>query len=267
MNRNSSFEAIILSTKTQGENNRLASIFCAEKGIFNATLYGGPKSRLRSQIEPWNRGTIWLYTNFKDGINHIKINDFSVTNSHLSFRKSLFKTWAASLAAEILIKSKCAGDYHKSWILFNAFLDGLDACTTEFQEKTGLLRFLWRYIELLGVQPDCTKCNFCQKDFFTLKKTPSDVLLKGVVFDPEENAFFCRECSYSINLSSKNRFIFLESESVLYLNGINTMSPSLSREQKISQRGMNQLKELLFFLIEQALSCKLLTLQSGLGIL
>ncbi|MDE6773771.1 MAG: recombination protein O N-terminal domain-containing protein [Treponemataceae bacterium] len=60
MSRNTAQEAIILSTRLTGESNRSVTLFSAEDGIFYATLFGGPKSRLRSLVVPFNRGTVWL---------------------------------------------------------------------------------------------------------------------------------------------------------------------------------------------------------------
>ncbi|MBR1722131.1 MAG: recombination protein O N-terminal domain-containing protein, partial [Treponema sp.] len=122
--RNFSTPALILSVQLQGESNRRVTIFSPHEGIFTATLYGGPKSKLRALVSPMNSGLIYLY---RDEVkNQIKITDFDVKNYHLSFRENLFKTWAASFATEILIKTKCAGSSEEAWRIMNGFLDGLE---------------------------------------------------------------------------------------------------------------------------------------------
>src|SRR5574344_657611 len=106
--RNSTTGAIILTVQEQGENNRTACAFSADLGVFYATLYGGAKSKMRALVQPFNSGTLWLYTH---EVRHSKkITDFDVTNCHPTLRTSLYKMWAANLAAELVLKTKCAGD-------------------------------------------------------------------------------------------------------------------------------------------------------------
>ena len=115
--RNFSTPALILSTQISGENNRRVTVFSPDEGIHFATLYGGPKSKLRSLVSPMNSGVIYLY---RDEVkNQTKITDFDVKNYHLSFRENLFKTYAASFATEILIKTKCAGSPKEAWKIIN----------------------------------------------------------------------------------------------------------------------------------------------------
>ena len=147
--RNISMPALILSVQISGENNRRVTIFSPSEGIHFATLYGGPKSKLRSLVSPMNSGVIYLY---RDEVkNQTKITDFDVKNCHLSFRENLFKTYASSLATEILIKTKCAGFPEEAWKIVNGFLDGIELSSEE-ESRLGLIRFLWRYLALLGVR-------------------------------------------------------------------------------------------------------------------
>src|SRR5574344_511702 len=158
--RNSITTAIILTVQEQGENNRTACAFSADLGVFYATLYGGAKSKMRALVQPFNSGTLWLYI---DEVRHSKkITDFDVTNCHPTLRTSLYKMWAANLAAELVLKTKCAGDDKESFRLLSAYIDGIDACD-ENNARLGTIRFLWRYLGLLGVQPDVHECIQCGK--------------------------------------------------------------------------------------------------------
>ena len=129
MNRSSSVQALILSLKPLGENNSSVTLLTPLQGIVNATLYGGPKSRLRSLVSQWNAGTVWLYENPEK--NQIKLSDFEVKNYHTSFSQNLFKSYAASLAAELLIKTRCAGSNEQSFALLSGFFDGMELCDEE----------------------------------------------------------------------------------------------------------------------------------------
>ena len=52
--RSSSTFATILALKQSGENNRSVTLLTPQDGIVYATLYGGPKSKFRSLVSPFN---------------------------------------------------------------------------------------------------------------------------------------------------------------------------------------------------------------------
>ena len=139
MNRSSSTPALVLNLRPLGENNTSVTLITKTEGIIYATLYGGPKSKMRSLVTLWNSGNIFLYENSEK--NQIKISDFDVKNYHTSFSQNLFKQYAASLAAELTIKTKCGGSYEECFSLLTGFLDGLDLVNEE-QGRLGLIRFL-----------------------------------------------------------------------------------------------------------------------------
>ena len=234
--RNKSTQAIILSVKQQGENNRSVCIVSPDRGVFYATLYGGAKSKMKSLVQPFNTGLIYLY---EDEARHfIKISDFDVKSCHLSLHTDIYKMMAANLASEILIKTKCAGEYAEAFKLFSAFLQGLEL-TQGFESRTGTIRFLWRYIRLLGLQPHI-------------------------------NGFACRDCTPSFSEGqkfAKQEAPALSSSSLFYLNAVNTMRPSTVRGMELSHQNESELKNFLFMLIEQALGSRLNSLETGSGIL
>ena len=117
--RNKRMKSVILSLKESGENNRLVKVISAENGIFNAMLYGGPKSRLKSLVQPFYSEILYIYSD--ESRNSIKITDFDAQNCHLSFRTSLLKSWAASFACELVLKTKCAGETEKAFVLLCTF--------------------------------------------------------------------------------------------------------------------------------------------------
>ena len=63
MQRNTSTPAIILSLRPLGENNSSVTILTPTEGISYVTLYGGPKSKMKSLVSQFNSGNIWLYEN------------------------------------------------------------------------------------------------------------------------------------------------------------------------------------------------------------
>ncbi|MDE5898403.1 MAG: DNA repair protein RecO C-terminal domain-containing protein [Treponemataceae bacterium] len=261
MARNTITPALVLSLQPLGESNSSVRLLTKSDGIVYATLYGGAKSRLRSLVSPWNSGTAYISTppRSRNG----KISDFDVQNYHLSFRESLFKAWAAALAAEVAIKTKCAGSPERCWPLVSGFLDGLELCADDSQASAGLLRFLWRFLDLLGVQPDAAACGRCGRPFLT-GKNPGNPLSweeAGAAYSPAENSFLCAGC-----LSEQSGF-FLNADAVRYLAAVSALPPAQARLFGLAQESAEQLKRLTFHLVEAACGMRLNALETGTGIL
>ena len=260
MNRSSSTNAIILSLRPLGENNSSVTLLTPEDGIVYAVLYGGPKSRLRSLVSQWNSGKVWLYENPEK--NQIKISDFEVVNYHPSFSQNLFKSYAASLAAEIAIKTRCAGSAAQCHRLVSGFYDGMELCDEE-QSRLGLLRFLWRYLELLGIQPNSHACCNCGKTFLDTRFAPNAVSY----YNGMENSFICPDCVESGGSSQSGNMINVHFSAVQYLSALTVLSPSEARKLSIDQEVYGQIRQLVFFLIENSIDQKLNSIETGMGIL
>lgn len=258
MQRDTSKPAIVLSLKSAGENNFNVTLLTPTDGIIYATLYGGPKSKLRSLVAQWHSGNIWLYHNPEK--NQIKITDFEVLNYHASFSQNLFKMYAASLAAEIIIKTKCAGSNDQSYTLLSGFLDGMELCTEE-QCRLGMIRFIWRYLGLLGIRPQTDSCSNCGKSFFETRFAPESISY----YNNMSNVFLCPDCIKSNNDDSVS--IQLSIAAVQYLTGISNLTPAQVRQLKIDKNTYLQLKNFVFFLIETNIEQKLKTIEIGVGIL
>lgn len=254
MNRSTSTNAIVLSLRPLGENNSSVTLLTPEDGIVYAVLYGGPKSRLRSLVAQWNSGKVWLYENAEK--NQIKISDFEVKNFHESFGKNLYKLYAASLAAELAIKTKSAGSTEQCFNLVSGFLDGMELCD-EAQSRVGLIRFLWRFLELLGVQPQSHACSSCGKAFLDSRFAPDAISY----YNSMENSFICPSCGSTENA------IPVSNAAVQYLSALTVLSPSEARKLSIDEETYGQIRQLVFFLIENSIEQKLNSIETGMGIL
>ena len=257
MNRSSSTAAIVLSLRPLGENNSSVTLLTPEAGIVYAVLYGGPKSRLRSLVSQWNSGKIWLYENPEK--NQIKISDFEVSNYHSSFSQNLFKSYAASLAAELAIKTRCAGSPAQCHHLISGFFDGMELCDEE-QSRLGLIRFLWRYLELLGIQPASHACSSCGKTFLDSRFAPKAISY----YNSMENSFICPDCVQAIHAEN---MISVSNEAVRYLSALTLLTPSEARKLTIDEEIYGQIRQLVFFLIENSIDQKLNSIKTGMGIL
>ena len=260
MNRSSCSNAIILSLRPLGENNSSVTLLTPEAGIVYAVLYGGPKSRLRSLVAQWNSGKVWLYENPEK--NQIKINDFEVSNYHSSFSQNLYKSYAASLAAELAIKTRCGGSADLCFRLVSGFLDGMELCDEE-QSRLGLLRFLWRYLELLGVQPSSHSCFECGRNFLDSQFAPKAISYYNSI----ENSFICPMCGENTSSSDKEKMISIEHNAVQYLSALTLLSPAEARKLSIDEETYGQIRQLVFFLIENSIDQKLNSIETGMGIL
>lgn len=293
MNRNVSKEALVLSVKETAQDNRSVRLLTKE-GMEWATLFGGPKSKLRGAVSPWNRGVAYIYKNEEK--QSAKITDFDVKKYHPTFRESLFKSFAASLAGEIVLKSSAAGSPEQCYVLLNGFLDGMDLLG-EDEARLGLLRFLWRYLDLLGVRPQTQFCSRCQKDFFSgsaalgdgpapsggaaaaengLAAAPSSNYSKSALespaggkrlalYSPAENSFVCQDC-----FSLQEKGTRLSEPALFYLamsGGTSAADLAAARKARLAKGDYGQLKAFLYELVESALGTRLRTLESGKGIL
>ena len=212
---------------------------------------------MRSLVSQWNSGKVWLYE--KPEKNQIKISDFEVSNYHTSFSQNLFKSYAASLAAELAIKTRCAGSAQQCHRLVSGFLDGMELCDEE-QSRLGLLRFLWRYLELLGIQPQSHACSNCGKTFLDTRFAPEAVSY----YNSMENSFICPDCAD--HLQGEN-MLSVKNTAVQYLSALTVLTPSEARKLTIDEEIYGQIRQLVFFLIENSIDQKLNSIETGMGIL
>ncbi|AEE16521.1 DNA repair protein RecO [Treponema brennaborense] len=269
MSRHSSVSALVLTSRQAGEDNRIITLLSPVLGVFDAMLYGGRKSKLRALVSPWHSGTVWLYTD--ESKKSIKITDFDPNVFRPSLRENLFKNMAASLATELAVKTKAAGEYGSCWTLVCAFLDGLEF-SSEAEGRTGLLRFLWRYLGLLGVKPDADCCVRCgspltgtQPDEEGRQAAAESVHNPSgcaIVYSAAENGFICRECT-----GTSDTGFHIPEDGVRYLQTVDGGEPKAARHCPLTRSAFEQLRLLLFYLVSSAAGGKLKTLESGAGIL
>ncbi|MBP5251004.1 MAG: DNA repair protein RecO [Treponema sp.] len=252
--RNKSTKATVLSIKKSGENNRSVLFISPDEGLFYATLFGGPKSKLKSLIQNFYTGTLWLY---EDEVKKTrKITDFDPSSSRMSFSSDIYKMMAANLAAELVIKTKCAGENEKAYILLNGFFDGLEASDYE-EARLGTLRFLWRYISLLGIERNVSECCECSKNLFT---TEGDSL-----YTERHSGFICPDCAKLY--ARKESTLYLDRHALVYLSAINTLRPVEVRKIALPQNSAYKMKQFIYHIISTLDGIKLNTLDAAKGIL
>jgi DNA repair protein RecO (recombination protein O) len=185
MIRSFTYSALVLRVRSSGESNREAWFLTAEEGLIRATVFGGPKSRLRAYIAPYHRGKLWIYQDpAKDSR---KVTDFDVLSWRPGIRERYERSAAAAAAAETILASHGGGGgWQEALSLADAALDALDGAD-EGACKTILIRFLWNWADLLGIRPDLNRCASCACE------APEDGVLWYV---RREAALLCPSCLF-----------------------------------------------------------------------
>jgi len=190
MSRSLSYQALTLRVRASGESNREAWFLSAEEGIFKATVFGGPKSRLRSQVAPFHQGRLWIY---RDPVRDSrKVTDFDVRNWRPGLRELYERTMAADALAETgLATHGGGGGWGTALRLAGEALDSLEKA----DEKTCtriILHFLWAWTEFLGSKPDLSRCVSCACE------VPGDTVLW---YEPGEGGLYCDTCRSDSGIS------------------------------------------------------------------
>ncbi|MDR1374394.1 MAG: recombination protein O N-terminal domain-containing protein [Treponema sp.] len=159
MSRSFIYTALILRVRPSGESNRDAWFLTAEEGILRATVFGGPKSRLRAHAAPYHQGQIWIYHDpVRDSR---KLVDFDVRSWRPGLRELYERTMSAGAVAEtILAGHGGGGNWGSALAMAEQTLDALEGADGESCGRI-LIRFLWNWVELLGQRPELNRCASC----------------------------------------------------------------------------------------------------------
>jgi len=190
MPRSYSYSVLCLSVRPSGESNREACFLSAEEGIFKAVVFGGPKSRLRSNVAPFNQGRIWIYHDpVRDSR---KVTDFDVQTWRPGLREFYERVMAANSLAETVLATHAGGG---SWeIALKLATDTLDSLENS-DEKTCvrvLLHFFWKWADFLGVRPGLETC-VCGAH--TFKTSASKAMVDELLwYNIDESVLYCEKC-------------------------------------------------------------------------
>jgi DNA repair protein RecO (recombination protein O) len=161
MTRNIRYRALALRVRAAGEN-REASFLTPEEGIIRATVFGGPKSRLRAHVSPFNSGVLWIYRDPAKDFR--KVSDFDVADWRPGIRELYERSEAATeIAAAVLASSGSGGAWEEAFALACGTLDALqsadEACCVRL-----VIRFLWNWAGIAGEQPALERCSGCGRE-------------------------------------------------------------------------------------------------------
>jgi DNA repair protein RecO (recombination protein O) len=186
VNRNRTYTALVLRVRPSGESNREAFFLTAEEGIVRATLYGGPKSKLRSQVAPYHQGRLLVY---HDPVRDSRrVNDFEVESWKPGLRELYERSAAAGTIAEtILAGHGGGGGWDEALKLAGQSLGALEEAG-EGLIPFLLIQFVWRWMEFLGSRPSLDYCPSCACEY------PADRVLW---YSRYEGGFLCPSCGHN----------------------------------------------------------------------
>jgi recombinational DNA repair protein (RecF pathway) len=151
--------AFVLDTKSSGESNRSIQLLAREGGLRWVSHFGGAKSKLRGMAAPFHRGMAWIAEDQAKGF--ARLTDFEPDRYYPSFRESLEKHFAASLMAEVAIRTHLAGGEVEAQ--FDLLSDAFDSLDASGDQAIGLVvaQYLARELRLSGSGLDHDACARC----------------------------------------------------------------------------------------------------------
>jgi DNA repair protein RecO (recombination protein O) len=159
LSRTAVYSALVLRSRPSGESNSEVFLLTAEEGIIRATVFGGPKSKLRAFASPYNSGQVWVYRDKSK--EYAKLSDFDVRSWRPGLREMYERTMAAAAVAETVLSSHGGGgEWANALKLAAEMLDTLEGANEELCSRL-LVHFLWRWSGFLGIQPHVESCVSC----------------------------------------------------------------------------------------------------------
>jgi len=154
-----SYNALILRSRPSGESNRDVWLLSQEAGLLRVTVFGGPKSRLRSYASPFHSGQAWVY--HEPVKNTFKLSDFDVSSWRPGLREMYERAVAADAVAETILASHGGGgNWGRALSLAQSALDALAEAGEETCARI-VLWFLWQWTDFLGLRPEFNICSLC----------------------------------------------------------------------------------------------------------
>lgn len=184
--RTVSTPAIVIRRERMGESHKNLALLTADLGLVYASAYGAWKmhSALRTGSEPFAHSLARLY---HDPVkNTYKVTDLEVRETFDGLSADLGRIEAASLWAEVVLKSIAAGETTRG--LYQLLLDCLRALESGRADRApyATVQFLWRFLDLAGYRPDASACERCGRTFGEAE---------GVAWLAAPGVIACRGCA------------------------------------------------------------------------
>jgi len=227
MSRTAIYSALVLRSRPSGESNNEVTLLTAEEGIIKATVFGGPKSKLRAYCAPYNSGQVWIYRDKSK--EYAKISDFDVHSWRAGLRELYERTMSSAAVAETILSSHGGGgEWGGALKLAADTLDTLENANEELCARL-LIHFLWRWAGFLGIQPHLENCAVCGKD-------SGDNTLW---FNAREDAALCAACS-----SEQSGLLQLNPGCRRWLSTVSALEAAQVHRYSMDNKSFNEAKAL-----------------------
>jgi len=180
-----------------------------------------------------------------------KITDMESLAALDGIRESVQRFYAASLWAEVVIRSYGGGENFP--LLYDLLVGALRLLDTAPDRQVPLLscQFLLRFLELLGLKPDLEHCGLCASELD---------IRSGAYLSREEQIFICGRCA-------RPTALHLPAGALRYLQSTLPSPLYAAMRVGLEERSLRTLKETVYFLVQAMLETNLNSIQSGVGIL
>ena len=207
------------------------------------TVFGGPKSRLRSYASPFHSGQAWIYHQpVKDTR---KLTDFDVKVWRPGLRELYERVMAADAVAETVLTSHGGGgNWEKVFALTEAVFDALALADINMCSRL-LLHFLWQWTDFLGLKPEFDNCSHCGKTIPAGDK---------LWYLPGEGVMVCRVC---LNADQKQKFPEAGPGCRHWLETVLPFSPSQLNRYSLDKQSFSEAKALVTAILTDVLGKRL----------
>jgi len=211
VDRNLSCSALTLRVRASGESNREAWFLSAEEGLIRATVFGGPKSRLRSRVAPYHQGVLYLY---QDPVRESrKVQDFDVQSYRTGIRELYERLQTASALAETILSSHGGGgNWQGALELGSSVLDALERAEKEACTALGVY-FMWHWAQILGLRPDISVCGGCSAPSGSLKDRRAPLW-----YSLQRETLYCEGCRQKLrSITDSTQWLPLDQGALTWL--------------------------------------------------
>jgi DNA repair protein RecO (recombination protein O) len=253
MSRSFTYQALVLKTHSSGESNRDAWFLTAEEGLIRATVFGGPKSRLRAHVSPFNRGILWIYHDpIRDSR---KVSDFDVKAWRPGLRELYERTMAADAIADtILAAHGGGGNWREALSLTDSGLDALENAGEDLCVRI-FIHFLWNWANILGLRPDIGLCGSCGRLTNAGKADPDGLLW----YDQREGNFLCPSCANDAFGSVNQGRLPLNAGGRRWLVAVENLDPAQLGRYSLDQVSLGQVRRVVTAIMAEILGKHLTT--------
>lgn len=153
-------DAIILQVFPYSETSKILRLLTRTHGVRSAIAKGAlrPKSHFGGVLEPFAEGTATFY--LREGRELQTLAAFELTRGHQALARNLVCFGAASLLAELLLRTASEEAHPELYDAFRAAIAELERAPDEAVEAVALAQ-CWQLVAHLGFAPALDECTAC----------------------------------------------------------------------------------------------------------